>query len=181
MFELRLRKTLIALISHLQWQIFGEKWHITLSKWVRDYVIFPWVVQNRQAMENLSQHRYYHDCYRNIAWCFLEYGIYGTFHGTAVAINRWQRKRTNRMRGLLLIIGGHGLEISNHFSLHRYCSNPIWDQQSCRCLDYLKDSLISNGFCLDSTRQQPLPFYYLAMLGTSLQRTGLTNTVSRCS
>jgi alginate O-acetyltransferase complex protein AlgI len=77
---------------------FWRRWHITLSDWVRDYVYYP-LGGSRGEGSDLR-------VYANIMLTLLiialwhkaswNYVIYGLLHGSAVALNRWQRKRTGR-------------------------------------------------------------------------------------
>ena len=77
---------------------FWRRWHITLSNWVRDYIYYPlggsqvaggqWRVY-RNIMMTLLIIGIWHGA----SWNFV---VYGLLHGSAVAINRWQRKRTGR-------------------------------------------------------------------------------------
>lgn len=76
---------------------FWRRWHMTLSSWVRDYVYFPmggartdrpWKVY-RNLMLTLLILGIWHGA----SWNFV---IYGLMHGTAVCVNRWQRKRSGR-------------------------------------------------------------------------------------
>lgn len=76
---------------------FWRRWHMTLSSWVRDYVYFPmggartdrpWKVY-RNLMLTLLILGIWHGA----SWNFV---LYGLLHGTAVCLNRWQRKRAGR-------------------------------------------------------------------------------------
>ncbi len=77
---------------------FWRRWHITLSNWVRDYIYYPlggsrvsggqWKVY-RNILLTLVIIGIWHGA----SWNFV---VYGTLHGLAVAVNRYQRKRTGR-------------------------------------------------------------------------------------
>ena len=80
---------------------FWRRWHRTLSDWIRDYIYYPlggsqglptWKVY-RNIMATLIIIGIWHGA----SWNFV---IYGCLHGTAVSINRWQRKRTGRKAGM---------------------------------------------------------------------------------
>ena len=80
---------------------FWRRWHRTLSDWIRDYIYYPlggsqglptWKIY-RNIMATLIIIGVWHGA----SWNFV---IYGCLHGTAVSINRWQRKRTGRKAGM---------------------------------------------------------------------------------
>ena len=79
---------------------FWRKWHITLSNWVRDYIYFPLggtrTDKAWKAYRNIIITMVVIGIWHGASWNFV---IYGTLHGSAVSINRWQRKRTGRMPG----------------------------------------------------------------------------------
>ena len=79
---------------------FWRKWHITLSNWVRDYIYFPLggtrTDKEWKAYRNIIITMIVIGIWHGASWNFV---IYGSLHGSAVAINRWQRKRSNRMPG----------------------------------------------------------------------------------
>jgi alginate O-acetyltransferase complex protein AlgI len=79
---------------------FWRRWHITLSNWVRDYIYYPMGGSKTDAEWKV---------YRNILLTLVTIGlwhgaswnfvIYGVLHGSAVGLNRWQRKQTGRRPG----------------------------------------------------------------------------------
>ena len=80
---------------------FWRRWHRTLSDWIRDYIYYPlggsqgiptWKVY-RNIMATLVIIGIWHGA----SWNFV---LYGFLHGTAVCINRWQRKSTGRKAGM---------------------------------------------------------------------------------
>ena len=79
---------------------FWRKWHITLSNWVRDYIYFPLggtrTDKEWKAYRNVILTMVVIGIWHGASWNFV---IYGTLHGSAVALNRWQRKQTGRMPG----------------------------------------------------------------------------------
>lgn len=75
-------------------QDFWRRWHMTLSRWLRDYVYIP-LGGNRGTNEWLS--------YRNLlitmligglwhgpSWVFV---VWGGYHGVGLALGRWRRSR----------------------------------------------------------------------------------------
>jgi alginate O-acetyltransferase complex protein AlgI len=75
---------------------FWRRWHITLSNWVRDYVYFPLGgAHGSQARVtfNILVTMLIIGVWHGASWNFV---IYGLLHGSAVAVNRFQRKRTGR-------------------------------------------------------------------------------------
>ena len=72
---------------------FWRRWHRTLSDWIRDYIyLSTWWVTRTSNMESVS--KYYGNAYHYWSWhgASWNFVIYGCLHGTAVSINRWQRK-----------------------------------------------------------------------------------------
>jgi alginate O-acetyltransferase complex protein AlgI len=79
---------------------FWRRWHLTLSNWVRDYIYYP--LGGARADKDWK-------VYRNLMLTMLIIGVwhgasinfvvYGTLHGLAQCINRFQRKRTGRKPG----------------------------------------------------------------------------------
>jgi len=76
---------------------FWRRWHMTLSSWVRDYVYFPMggarVDRPWKVYRNLMTTLLILGIWHGASWNFV---IYGLLHGTAVCVNRWQRKRAGR-------------------------------------------------------------------------------------
>jgi alginate O-acetyltransferase complex protein AlgI len=75
---------------------FWRRWHITLSNWVRDYVYFPLGGGHGTSARvtfNILVTMLIIGVWHGASWNFV---IYGLLHGSAVAINRFQRKRTGR-------------------------------------------------------------------------------------
>jgi alginate O-acetyltransferase complex protein AlgI len=75
---------------------FWRRWHITLSNWVRDYVYFPLGGAHGSELRvtfNILVTMLIIGVWHGASWNFV---IYGLLHGSAVAVNRFQRKRTGR-------------------------------------------------------------------------------------
>ena len=76
---------------------FWRRWHITLSNWVRDYIYYPLGGSRTDAAwkvyRNIIATMVTIGIWHGASWNFVVYGI---LHGTAVSINRYQRKRTGR-------------------------------------------------------------------------------------
>ena len=79
---------------------FWRKWHLTLSNWVRDYIYYPLggakTDTEWKAYRNIILTMMVIGIWHGASWNFV---IYGTLHGSAVAFNRWQRKRNHRRPG----------------------------------------------------------------------------------
>ena len=80
---------------------FWRRWHITLSNWVRDYIYYPLGGSRVDGGEwkvyrNILATMLIIGMWHGASWNFV---VYGLLHGTAVGINRWQRKRTGRRPG----------------------------------------------------------------------------------
>ena len=81
---------------------FWRRWHITLSNWVRDYIYYPLGGSKQQGggparvYANIILTLLIIGVWHGASWNFVVYGI---LHGSAVAFNRWQRKRTGRRPG----------------------------------------------------------------------------------
>ena len=79
---------------------FWRRWHITLSNWVRDYVYYPLGGSRTnapwKAYRNIIVTLIVIGLWHGASWNFV---IYGALHGSAVAFNRWRRKRTGRKPG----------------------------------------------------------------------------------
>jgi alginate O-acetyltransferase complex protein AlgI len=74
-------------------QDFWRRWHMTLSRWLRDYVYIPLggsrgsrVLTYRNLMLTMLLGGLWHGA----AWTFV---IWGGLHGTALAWERWRRDR----------------------------------------------------------------------------------------
>lgn len=76
---------------------FWRRWHITLSNWVRDYIYFPLggarSEQGWRVYRNLMITMITIGIWHGASWNFV---VYGTLHGVASCINRYQRKRSGR-------------------------------------------------------------------------------------
>ena len=77
---------------------FWRRWHITLSDWVRDYVYYPLGGSRGQGSDlrvyaNIMLTLMIIAMWHKASW---NYVVYGLLHGSAGALNRWQRKRTGR-------------------------------------------------------------------------------------
>ena len=74
-------------------QDFWRRWHMTLSRWLRDYVYIP-LGGNRgtslATYRNLMLTMLIGGLWHGAAWTFV---VWGGLHGTALAWERWRRKR----------------------------------------------------------------------------------------
>jgi len=79
---------------------FWRKWHITLSNWVRDYIYYPLggarTDSEWKIYRNIIITMVIIGIWHGASWNFI---IYGMLHGTAVSINRVQRKISKRRPG----------------------------------------------------------------------------------
>ena len=80
---------------------FWRRWHITLSNWARDYIYYPLggsqISTTWKIYRNIIATMLVIGIWHGASWNFV---IYGILHGTAVSINRVQRKRTGRRAGM---------------------------------------------------------------------------------
>jgi D-alanyl-lipoteichoic acid acyltransferase DltB (MBOAT superfamily) len=74
-------------------QDFWRRWHMTLSRWLRDYVYIP-LGGNRgtslATYRNLMLTMLIGGLWHGAAWTFV---VWGGLHGTALAWERWRRER----------------------------------------------------------------------------------------
>jgi alginate O-acetyltransferase complex protein AlgI len=77
----------------LSLQDFWRRWHMTLSRWLRDYLYIP-LGGNRQGSRrtyrNLMLTMLLGGLWHGAAWTFV---IWGGIHGTALSVERWARER----------------------------------------------------------------------------------------
>ena len=80
---------------------FWRRWHRTLSNWIRDYIYYPLggsqVSSVWRVYLNIMITLVVIGIWHGASWNFV---VYGFLHGTAVCVNRWQRKRTGRKAGM---------------------------------------------------------------------------------
>jgi alginate O-acetyltransferase complex protein AlgI len=72
---------------------FWRRWHISLSTWLRDYLYFPLGGNRRGKMRsylNLFVVMFLGGLWHGAAW---SYAVWGTFHGTALAAERFCKSR----------------------------------------------------------------------------------------
>ncbi len=78
---------------------FWRRWHISLSTWVRDYLYFPLVFNNRRSdlrvFSSLMISFFFLGLWHGAGWNFI---IYGTFHGAYVSVETIIRKRSKYLR-----------------------------------------------------------------------------------
>ena len=78
---------------------FWRRWHISLSSWVRDYLYFPLVFNNRKSdlrvFFSLMISFFFLGLWHGAGWNFI---IYGILHGSYVSIETVIRKRSKYMR-----------------------------------------------------------------------------------
>jgi alginate O-acetyltransferase complex protein AlgI len=68
---------------------FWERWHITLSRWLRDYLYVPLGgnrVSPRRTYVNLLVVMLLGGLWHGAAWTYV---VWGALHGTALAVERW--------------------------------------------------------------------------------------------
>jgi D-alanyl-lipoteichoic acid acyltransferase DltB (MBOAT superfamily) len=82
----------------LSLQDFWRGWHITLSRWLRDYLYIPLGGNrhgNRQTYRNLMLTMLLGGLWHGAAWTFV---IWGGIHGTALSVERWGRENLKGFR-----------------------------------------------------------------------------------
>ncbi len=79
-------------------QEFWHRWHMTLSRWLRDYVYIPLGGSHkgpRRTYINLMLTMILGGLWHGAAWTFV---IWGTMHGSGLAVERWARQRAASLR-----------------------------------------------------------------------------------
>jgi D-alanyl-lipoteichoic acid acyltransferase DltB (MBOAT superfamily) len=79
-------------------QDFWRRWHMTLSRWLRDYLYIPLGGNRdgeRRTYRNLMLTMLLGGLWHGAAWTFL---IWGGIHGTALSLERWARGRWSGFR-----------------------------------------------------------------------------------
>ena len=74
-------------------QDFWRRWHMTLSRWLRDYVYIPLGGSRGGTLvtyRNLLLTMLIGGLWHGAAWTFV---VWGGLHGTALALERWRRER----------------------------------------------------------------------------------------
>jgi D-alanyl-lipoteichoic acid acyltransferase DltB (MBOAT superfamily) len=77
----------------LSLQDFWRRWHMTLSRWLRDYLYIPLGGNRggaRKTLRNLMLTMLLGGLWHGAAWTFV---IWGGIHGGAMSIERWTRER----------------------------------------------------------------------------------------
>ncbi len=77
----------------LSLQDFWRRWHMTLSRWLRDYLYIPLGGNrhgSRRTYRNLMLTMLLGGLWHGAAWTFV---IWGGIHGTALSVERWGRER----------------------------------------------------------------------------------------
>src|ERR671911_1258278 len=77
----------------LSLQDFWRRWHMTLSRWLRDYLYIPLGGNRggrRRTYRNLMLTMLLGGLWHGAAWTFV---IWGGIHGTALSVERWGRER----------------------------------------------------------------------------------------
>lgn len=87
---------------------FWQRWHISLSTWLREYLYIPLGGNRRGELRtylNLFVVMFLGGLWHGAAW---SYAVWGTFHGTALAVERWCKDRitipTNRVTTVLQVL-----------------------------------------------------------------------------
>ena len=82
----------------LSLQDFWRRWHMTLSRWLRDYLYIPLGGNRhgeRRTYRNLMLTMLLGGLWHGAAWTFV---IWGGIHGTALSLERWVRGRWSEFR-----------------------------------------------------------------------------------
>jgi alginate O-acetyltransferase complex protein AlgI len=82
----------------LSLQEFWHRWHMTLSRWLRDYLYIPLGGSQkgpRRTYINLMVTMILGGLWHGAAWTFV---IWGTMHGSGLAFERWVRERAQQLR-----------------------------------------------------------------------------------
>ena len=80
-------------------QEFWHRWHMTLSRWLRDYLYIPLGGSRkgpRRTTINLMVTMILGGLWHGAAWTFV---IWGAMHGSGLAFERWARQRIQILRG----------------------------------------------------------------------------------
>jgi alginate O-acetyltransferase complex protein AlgI len=100
-------------------QEFWRRWHMTLSRWLRDYLYIPLGGNrrgHRRTYVNLMITMTLGGLWHGAAWNFV---LWGALHGGFLAIGQWKRER--RERGILVeppdTVGTHWLQRVTAFHL----------------------------------------------------------------
>ena len=75
-------------------QEFWRRWHMTLSRWLRDYLYIPLGgnrMGERRTLINVFVTMVLGGLWHGAAWTFV---FWGAFHGALLAANQWRRTRT---------------------------------------------------------------------------------------
>jgi D-alanyl-lipoteichoic acid acyltransferase DltB (MBOAT superfamily) len=83
----------------LSLQEFWHRWHMTLSRWLRDYLYIPLGGSRkgpRRTTINLMITMILGGLWHGAAWTFV---IWGAMHGSGLAVERWARQRAQKLRG----------------------------------------------------------------------------------
>jgi alginate O-acetyltransferase complex protein AlgI len=82
----------------LSLQDFWRRWHMTLSRWLRDYLYIPLGGNRhgaRRTYRNLMLTMLLGGLWHGAAWTFV---IWGGIHGAALSVERWGRERWKGFR-----------------------------------------------------------------------------------
>jgi alginate O-acetyltransferase complex protein AlgI len=82
----------------LSLQDFWRRWHMTLSRWLRDYLYIPLGGNRhgaRRTYRNLMLTMLLGGLWHGAAWTFV---IWGGIHGAALSVERWGRERWEGFR-----------------------------------------------------------------------------------
>src|SRR4029077_20318728 len=74
-------------------QDFWRRWHMTLSRWLRDYLYIPLGGSRRGELltyRNLMLTMLAGGVWHGAAWTFV---VWGGIHGVALCVSRWRRSR----------------------------------------------------------------------------------------
>ena len=80
----------------LSLQDFWRRWHMTLSRWLRDYLYIPLGGNRggvRRTYRNLMLTMLLGGLWHGAAWTFV---IWGGIHGSALSVERWAREPLRR-------------------------------------------------------------------------------------
>jgi D-alanyl-lipoteichoic acid acyltransferase DltB (MBOAT superfamily) len=86
-------------------QDFWRRWHMTLSRWLRDYLYIP-LGGNRRgrvaSYRNLALTMVLGGLWHGAAWTFV---IWGALHGAGLAFERWRRETARRGEASISAVG----------------------------------------------------------------------------
>jgi alginate O-acetyltransferase complex protein AlgI len=74
---------------------FWNRWHISLSSWVKDYVYFPLASLTRKPIMGILATMIVIGFWHELSWRYL---VWGLFHGLGIAVWHWYKDRPLALR-----------------------------------------------------------------------------------